>query len=128
MSATEVPEDSDEGFRPLDFGTERPSQGCTNGGISPCNCITIYGNGLYVSRIVLTSKTHKQYSGRWKLNRNGNLFVRSALTVLVPTQDEHEWAPPGGWFFDDGDLICGGFWYSTGEWHDTGCAQEEIQG
>lgn len=119
------PEDPDEGD---DAPTLRPSQGCTNNGVKPCNCITVTGSGLHVDSVTLTAKSWAPpLPGRWRLNRNGNLFVRSIATILQPGEHSHEWTWGGqGRDFNDGDVLCGGFMLTSGIWHDSGCAAETV--
>lgn len=89
------------------------SSGCTNGGTTPCNCVHITGSGLHVSKIQVWAKSNGNWTGRWKITRNGNLFVRSYVVNMYPN---NVWEWDHDWTFNDGDVLCGGFWLSTGGW------------
>lgn len=89
------------------------SSGCTNSGVKPCNCIAVTGSGLSVTSIKVTAKSNGNWTGRWKVTRNGSLFVRSYVVEMYP-QNSWEW--DHHWTFYDGDVICAGFWKSTGGW------------
>jgi hypothetical protein len=92
------------------------SSGCTNRGLAPCNCINVTGSGLHVSSITTSAKSHDNPLGRWKVTRNGNLFVRSGVVNMYP---HNSWEWDHNWNFNNGDELCAGFWLSTGGWHNA---------
>ena len=108
------------------------AQGCTGGGIPPCNCITLGyqgdGGGLHVTQIAAGAKNktgHGAKVGWWRVLRNGHLFVKSIIQTLPAdsTLHQHHWCNRDtggtchGWTFADGDVFCVGFWVqSIGDW------------
>lgn len=122
----EVPEDDDPGHATTPADTAgNPSQGCTNYGAPLCDCIAVYGVGIRVDKIHAYGKGTVTWQGRWKVLRNGSLFVRSGIVTFNPAG----WTWAKGWTFNDGDILCAGFWTTTGHWLDqqNGPACIEIQ-
>lgn len=119
----EVPEDSYEGEGGDFIDDTIDSSGCSNSGLPPCNCMHVYANGLQVSRLQVWIRSHQWWTGRWKVTRNGHLFVRSPVVTVF---DNYSWDWFKDWTFAEGDVLCGGFYTSTGHWIGSGPACETI--
>jgi hypothetical protein len=104
---------------------------CHYGGFSDwyADCIATGGSGLHLDSLSAgcqNMSSDDKTGGRFRINLNGNLFIRSDVATCYHTVSQithwHTWCHKDsngtcqGWTFSDGDVLCGGFVKDNGSW------------